>query len=455
MTDKLTVVALDDIDAADDNLRSSMDPRGLQDLADSIAFIGLLEPIRLIKDGARYTIVAGHRRMEALKINGATETKAIVQSGKLTDSDRTAAMLIENMQRVDLNIQEQAEGVRRLISDHSMTIADVAANLGVSKEWVKDRAAIAILPDSVFEVSQYDRPLSVETLAKLANLDEARRERLLKNHPTPREFNVTDAWDKQQAIAKREAQMAKLVKGKYLAVTKKQLKAIIAAGVETLSGSDQEIKQRLGAATVLQDNTYSRVEPGVWAVQLQSIFNMDKEELDKKTIYVDTGGAGSQTWAKVVLKQGTDASDSGVPDELDEYDLIEQRNEARRQDYRADRIKAEAQFVETTKPASLISTVLQEYVREATGNSRTTALVCDRLGVDYADVDSRDIDWDIKRANHAQNAEALLAFAAKNSTNLARTAATVQIVRTHGDYPGVDYPAEPEYEELPEDEDEL
>ena len=76
MTDTLTTIPLADIHPAPDNLRTEL--TGIQDLADSIAFIGLMEPIRVTKVDDHYRIIAGHRRFAALQLNGDTETKAPV-----------------------------------------------------------------------------------------------------------------------------------------------------------------------------------------------------------------------------------------------------------------------------------------------------------------------------------------------------------------------------------------
>ena len=89
--------------------RREFDETALQELADSIAEIGIIQPITLRKiSDDEYQIIAGERRWRAARLAGLQEVPVIV----IEADDRKAAELamIENLQREDLNPMEEADG---------------------------------------------------------------------------------------------------------------------------------------------------------------------------------------------------------------------------------------------------------------------------------------------------------------------------------------------------------
>jgi ParB-like chromosome segregation protein Spo0J len=362
-------------------------------------------------------------------------------------------MLIENMQRVDLDIADQAEGVRRLIQDHAMSQADIATNLGVSKEWVKDRLAILNLPETALGETSPGHRLSVKHLAILGSLDEDRRTRLLDKDPVPSVYVIEEAWNKQQSKLAAERTLTKLVKDGYLAVTEKDLKRLLKAEVTTLSGQDMVVKQALGAASRMGD-TWARCDPGETIAVLNHIHGkMENRTLERNRVYVVKNQSGYQSWFEVTFK--SNAAEATTDVEPDEYDLITERNNVKRADHKADCKKAEVHYVDSTKPAELIACLLRNIVESAATGYRSfddCAEICDRLDLDVTDVGS-DVSVEVRRGNHARNVAAIDAYASKNSANLARAAATVEIVHAFGQWSGVDYPAEPDYEQYPDEED--
>ena len=124
------------VDPKSDQPRKSFDKESLEELADSIAINGVLQPILVREYGqGRYQIIAGERRFRASKIAGLTEIPAII----LEKDDRAASeiALIENIQREDLNPIEEALGYRKLMTEYGLTQEKVAERLG------KSRSAIA------------------------------------------------------------------------------------------------------------------------------------------------------------------------------------------------------------------------------------------------------------------------------------------------------------------------
>ena len=131
-----------------DQPRKEFDPAALAELADSIAAVGVIQPliVRPITGGG-YQIVAGERRWRAAQSAGLTEVPVIIR--ELSDKEVDEIALIENLQREDLNPVEEAEGYRHLMNEYDMTQEQVAARVGKSRPSVANAVRLLELPDSV------------------------------------------------------------------------------------------------------------------------------------------------------------------------------------------------------------------------------------------------------------------------------------------------------------------
>ncbi|PID45873.1 MAG: chromosome partitioning protein ParB [Proteobacteria bacterium] len=112
--------------------RTSMDPAGLQELAESIKTQGVIQPVvvRRLDDG-RYELIAGERRWRAAQIAGLHELPALVR--KISDQTAAAMSLIENIQREDLSPLEEAQAMNRLILEFGLTHQQTAESVGRSR----------------------------------------------------------------------------------------------------------------------------------------------------------------------------------------------------------------------------------------------------------------------------------------------------------------------------------
>ena len=111
--------------------RSVMNEDALNELAESIAEQGLMQPIiaRQLDDG--YEIIAGERRWRAAQIAKIKEVPVIIR--EISDRSALAMALIENIQREDLSALEEANGIRRMIDEFEMTHEQAADALGKSR----------------------------------------------------------------------------------------------------------------------------------------------------------------------------------------------------------------------------------------------------------------------------------------------------------------------------------
>ncbi len=146
--DSTTTLRVSELEPNRDQPRKEFDPAALAELADSIAAVGVIQPliVRPIAGGG-YQIVAGERRWRAAQSAGLTEVPVIIR--ELSDKEVDEIALIENLQREDLNPVEEAEGYRHLMNEYSMTQEQVASRVGKSRPSVANSVRLLELPDSI------------------------------------------------------------------------------------------------------------------------------------------------------------------------------------------------------------------------------------------------------------------------------------------------------------------
>ncbi|HZY06077.1 MAG TPA: ParB/RepB/Spo0J family partition protein [Anaeromyxobacteraceae bacterium] len=127
--------------------RKRFDERELEELAASIREHGVVAPILVRRDGARYRIVAGERRWRAAQRAGLREIPALVREA--SDREAFELALVENLQRADLNAIEEAEAYEVLTRDHGLTQEAVAGRVGKDRSTVANALRLLKLPPEV------------------------------------------------------------------------------------------------------------------------------------------------------------------------------------------------------------------------------------------------------------------------------------------------------------------
>ena len=131
--------------------RTVFDEEALQELSESIAQHGLLQPITVRKlDSGYYQIIAGERRWRASRMAGLTEVPV-----RIIDADDQKAQelaLVENLQREDLNPMEEARGYRALMDEFGLTQETVSQSVGKSRPAVANALRLLSLPDTIAEM---------------------------------------------------------------------------------------------------------------------------------------------------------------------------------------------------------------------------------------------------------------------------------------------------------------
>ncbi len=130
--------------------RKHFDQTELDELAESIRSNGILQPILvrpLNEKGSSYEIIAGERRWRAAQIVKLHEVPVIIRD--LDDSTALGVALIENLQRSDLNIIEEAEGFRSLMLKFEFTQEKLSSQLGKSRSHIANVLRLLSLPNTV------------------------------------------------------------------------------------------------------------------------------------------------------------------------------------------------------------------------------------------------------------------------------------------------------------------
>jgi ParB family transcriptional regulator, chromosome partitioning protein len=159
-----------------DQPRTDISEEGVAELADSIGKVGLLQPIIVRPLGDAYQIIAGERRWRAARLCGLERVPVKVLS--TTEVESLEIALIENLQRQDLNAIEEARGYRRLLTEYSMTQAELADKVSKSRSAITNSLRLLDLPDDVQELVYENRMSAGHARAVLSVPDEGMRLKL-------------------------------------------------------------------------------------------------------------------------------------------------------------------------------------------------------------------------------------------------------------------------------------
>lgn len=196
--DKLVNLPLGLIHPNSYQARVEFDSNSLERLADSIKRNGLLQPITVRKrgDGA-YELIAGERRLRAARIAGLNQIPCII---KQAEGKKSAILgLVENLQREDLNMFEEAEGIRKLIDEWGMSQYDCAIKLGKAQSTISNKLRLL----------RFSRSEQIQMLS--ASLTERHARALLRiDSPIKRGEMLNKVINEKMTVAQTEEAVEKL-----------------------------------------------------------------------------------------------------------------------------------------------------------------------------------------------------------------------------------------------------
>lgn len=214
-------IALDDILVNPYQPRRHFDEVKLQELAESIQQHGLFTPVLVRQSDHGYQLVAGERRLRATRLAGLTEITAIVV--ELDDESMMEIAIIENVQREDLNVIEEAQGYQTLGEKLKLTQEEIASKVNKSRTHITNLLRLLKLPKPVQEMVMDQkltmgqvRPLVVledpKQIQEIANrivkenLSARQVEALLKGKPPTKEAKETTSYDYPRQLLEHKLQ---------------------------------------------------------------------------------------------------------------------------------------------------------------------------------------------------------------------------------------------------------
>lgn len=160
--------------------RTTFDPKGMDELASSIAEHGVLQPLLVSEDGSgRYLILAGERRFRAAQKAGVERVPVVIRE-RVDGEKELELALVENLQRRDLTPLEEARAYETLRVDQGLSQAEIAERVGFERSSVANALRLLKLPESIQEQIEvgrlsaghgrallaFDSPAEMETWAK-------------------------------------------------------------------------------------------------------------------------------------------------------------------------------------------------------------------------------------------------------------------------------------------------
>lgn len=175
---EMAEVAITDIEPNPLQPRSTFDEEALKELAESIAQLGVIQPITLKRRGdGRYTIISGERRWRASQMAGLDRLPAYIR--EVEDEELHAMALVENIQRENLNAIEIALGMQRLVEECGLTQEAMAERVGKKRSTVSNYMRLLSLPSEV-QLALKEGIISMGHAKAIATLDEELQLKALK-----------------------------------------------------------------------------------------------------------------------------------------------------------------------------------------------------------------------------------------------------------------------------------
>lgn len=145
---RLENIPVDSIQPNPNQPRRTFDEDALNELAASIRQVGLLQPLLVRRMEGGYELVAGERRLRAVRILGLERVPCVVQND-VFEEDSAMMALIENLQRENLHYLEEAECYNALLAAYSLTQEELAERLGKSQSSIANKLRILKLSPEV------------------------------------------------------------------------------------------------------------------------------------------------------------------------------------------------------------------------------------------------------------------------------------------------------------------
>lgn len=196
-------IELDKISVNPNQPRREFDPIALQELADSIAEIGIIQPITLRKlNEDSYQIIAGERRYRASILAGLQTIPAYIRTAD--DENVMEMALIENIQREDLNSLEIALAYQHLIEQYELTQERLSERIGKKRTTIANYLRLLKLPAPI-QVALKNKEIDMGHARALLTLEDPKTQIRIFNETVAQGYSVRKVEEIVKALANGES----------------------------------------------------------------------------------------------------------------------------------------------------------------------------------------------------------------------------------------------------------
>ncbi len=216
--------------------RKTFDADAIEELKISIQEYGIIQPLILRQSIKGYEIVAGERRYRAAKEAGLTTVPAIVKD--LSDEKMMEIALLENLQREDLSIIEEAYAYKNLLEELNLTQEELSQKLGKSRSHIANTVRLLSLPEEVIQ-SINNKELSMGHGRALLGLKDKTLVKSVLKKTINQGLNVRQVEQLIQALNNRLEEKPKTVKQEkdiFLVEQEESLRNILGTSVKIEKG---------------------------------------------------------------------------------------------------------------------------------------------------------------------------------------------------------------------------
>ena len=197
--------------------RKTFNEESLKELAESIKEHGVIQPIIVKKSIKGYEIVAGERRYRASILAGKETIPAIIKD--FTDNEMMEIAVLENLQRGNLNVIEEAEAYHSLMNNLNLTQEQVAQRVGKSRSHITNLLGLLKLPEEVKEMVKENK-ISMAHARTLSKLEDPEKIKELASKVINEKMNVRilEEETKTKELRKRVEQHKNPKNSEYITV---------------------------------------------------------------------------------------------------------------------------------------------------------------------------------------------------------------------------------------------
>ena len=167
--------------------RRVFSPEPLAELIESVKERGVLQPLLVRKVADHFELIAGERRLRAAQEANLSEVPAVIM--EVGDQEALEIALVENLQRSDLNLVEEAEGYRMLAETFNLTQEQIAERVGKARPTIANAMRLLDLPDAVKQLVA-ERRITPGHAKALLGLEIAREQELLAERVIAEDLSV-------------------------------------------------------------------------------------------------------------------------------------------------------------------------------------------------------------------------------------------------------------------------